>query len=332
MEFKANFEFHFCFIIMSYQLIISHNFSNIPEETFNFQRYFFNEIEHLQHQCEDNDCYTFYWQNADNQTIDGRFSVIIQNKIAFSPLRATFGGIEFHENISEKGLLRFLSKIIFFLQSLKIESLVINSYPEGYLTEYQNKILQNSLLKLRFQVKYTEQNFEISVTDKSFYEIVIGSTAKQLLRTYVKKRYFFQQEFNPDFVIIHAFIARSRERKNRPMTMNLEQLTGHFKKFPKNFQIFSVTHSDIIVAVGITITINDNILYTFYLADDENYLKDSPTIFLLSGIYDYAKQNNYKILDFGIATDKGILNEGLARFKQSLGAKISEKKAYFLWV
>jgi hypothetical protein len=315
---------------MSYQLIISHNFNNIPEEDFNFRRYFFNEIEHLQLQKGKDDCFTFYWQNTGNQLIEGRFNIVIQNKIAYSPLRATFGGVEFYEDILEENLLKFMIQIIQFLKSLTIESVEINSYPEGYLADCQNKILQNCFSKLNFQVKFTEQNYEIPITEKSFYETVKGSTAKQLLRTYTKKGYTFQQELYPDFEYVHAFIARSRIRKNRPMTMKVEQLTEHFKKNPKNFQLFFVMHSEVIVALGVTIKINHDILYTFYLADNENYLKNSPTTFLLSGIYDYAKQDNCKILDFGIATNKGVLNEGLAIYKQSLGAKMSEKKVYFL--
>jgi hypothetical protein len=315
---------------MSYQLIISHNFKNTPTETFNFQRYFFNEIEHLQNQRGESDCYTFYWQKIDNQLIEARFSVIIKEQIAYCPLRATFGGIEFFEDILVEELLEFLSQNIRFLKSLNIERLEINSYPEGYVTEFQNEILQNCLSQLHFQLKFAEQNYEIPITEKSFYDTVKSSTAKQLLRTHTKKGYTFNQEFNPDFSMIHTFIEHSRVRKNRQMTMTLEQLTDHFKNFPKNFQLFSVTHTKVIVAVGVTIKISDDILYTFYLADDENHLKNSPTTCLLSNIYEYGKQNNYKILDFGIATDKGILNEGLARFKQSLGAKMSEKKAYVL--
>jgi hypothetical protein len=316
---------------MPYQLITCHNFNNIPAEMFNFQRYFFNEIEHLQHQRGQNNCYIFYWKNIDNQKIEARFNVIIKDKMAYSPIRATFGGIEFHGNLLEEELLEFLNQTIKLLKVLKVESIVINSYPEGYTPEYQNIILQNCLLKLHFQIKFTERNYEIPITDKSFYDTVRGSSIRQLLRTYRKKGYIFQQEFNPDFEKIHAFIARSRVRKNRPMTMSLKQLTEHFKIFPKNFQLFSVTLSNVTVAVGVTIKINVDILYTFYLADDENYLKDSPTTFLLSGIYEYGKQHNYKILDFGIATDKGIMNEGLAQFKQSLGAKMSGKNTYSLW-
>ncbi len=315
---------------MKYQFIISHNFTNTPTESFNFQRYFFNEDEHLRHQGGE-DCYTFYYQNLENQTIDIRFSVIIQGKTAYSPLRATFGGIEFTDDIVEKDLFEFLKEVVSYLSNLSINEIIINFYPEGYHTAYQNKLLESCLYKFNFQIKFTEHNYELPITEKTFRETVTKTRTRQLLNSHSRKGYTFHQEFHPNFEQIHTFIARSRERKKRPMTMSLTQLKEHFKKFPQKFQLFSVTNSNVLVAVGITININENILYTFYLADDEEHLKDSPTTFLLSGIYEYAKEQNFRILDLGIATNRGVLNEGLARYKRSIGGNISVKKTYFLF-
>jgi hypothetical protein len=300
--------------------------------TFNSPRYFFNEKEHLQNQGGEKTL-TFYWQNTDNQVIDARFSVIIQYGMAYSSLRATFGGIEFSEEISEEDLLEFVPQALACISHdiLRAEArctLIIHSYPEGYRSKTQIQKLENCLIKLGFEISIVEQNYEIKITQKSFYETVISNRAKQLLRKSIKKGFTFQEENSPDFSEIHAFITHSRERKNRPMTMNLQQFENHFTLFPKNFQIFSVTDSEHIIAVGVTIKINEEIVYTFYLADDENYLKDSPTIFLLSGIYEYFQEKKYKILDLGIATAKGILNEGLANFKRSIGGNLSLKKTY----
>lgn len=332
---------------MPYQLIISHNFKNIPVEEFNFSRYFFNNKEHLQNQKGENDCYTFYLQNTDNQPIEARFSIIIKDDTAYSPFRATFGGIEFSEKISEEDLFSFLEESIsnvaresFPCSRLKIEfqsrdrlpcyiqTIKINSYSEGYLTQSQIQKLENCLFKLGFEISVSEQNYEIAITQKSFYETTISIRAKQLLRKSIKKGFSFQEVLEPDFSEIHAFIARSRERKNRPMTMNLEQFESHFTLFPKNFQIFSVTDSTRLITVGVTIKINEEVVYTFYLAYDEEYSKDSPTIFLLSGIYENFQQQDFKILDLGIASANGILNEGLANFKRSLGGISSLKKTY----
>ena len=292
--------------------------------TFNFQRYFFNERKHLQNQGGER-LLTFYWQNTDNQVMEARFSIIFQDKIAYSPLRATFGGVEFSEEILEEDLFQFLKESIL---NIEVETLKINSYPERYLPPTQILKLENCLFKLGFEINVIEQNYEIAITEKSFYETIISTRAKQLLRKSIQKGFSFQEVSEPNFSEIHAFIARSRERKNRPMTMSLEQFENHFTLFPKNFQVFSVTDSNRLIAVGVTIKINSTIIYTFYLADNETYLKDSPTIFLLSGIYEYFQQQNYTILDLGIATAKGILNEGLANFKRSLGGELSLKKTY----
>ncbi|MES2517688.1 MAG: hypothetical protein V4585_06250 [Bacteroidota bacterium] len=316
---------------MKYQLIISENSNATAENLFNFKRYFFNEIAHLQHQGGE-ESYTFYWQNIVTRTIDARFSVLIKNNIAYSPLKATFGGIEFSESLSENVLSSFLVASISHLKDKipNLKQLVMNAYPAGYFSVKQQEIQDNCLLKLGFYIKFTEQNFEIKISQKSFYNTVISLRAKQLLRKADKNKFIFKQELNPDLLNFHAFIERSRIRKNRPMTMDLVQLTEHFQKFPENFYFFSVYQNEQTIAVAVTIKINEEILYTFYLADHEDFLKDSPTTFLLSGIYEYTQQQNFKILDLGIATDKGILNEGLSHFKRSLGAELSDKKTYFI--
>ncbi len=354
----------YLYYLVKYQFIISHNFTDTPTETFNFQRYFFNEAEHLQNQGGE-DCCTFYYQNIENQTIDARFSVIVQDKIAFSPLRATFGGVEFSESILEKNLLIFLKEIVEYLSSENflvtaiptkertnfyeldrsffrrddrlgrsnaLSEIIINSYPENYITQEQILKLENCLFRLGFQTKYVEHNYEIQTSEKSFYETVISSNHKRILRNAVKNNFIFKEEINPNLPVIHAFIERSRIRKNRPMTMSLKQMEEHFKKFSKNFKIFSVYDSEEMMAVCVTVEINDKILYTLYPADAEAYVKKSPLTFLFSGIHEYCQQKKYTILDLGIATNKGILNEGLAKFKQNIGGNFSKKKTYCLFL
>jgi len=79
----------------------------------------------------------------------------------------------------------------------------------------------------------------------------------------VKNTFSFRQEKEPDLALIHAFITRSRMRKNRKMTMTLANLRRSFELFSDNFQIFSVIHEQKMIAVGVTVKITDEILYTF---------------------------------------------------------------------
>lgn len=310
---------------MTYQLISSYNFSFVPTSGFNFTRFFFNEPEHLRQQ-DGEEVYTFYWKNLDNQLFEARFSVIILDEKGFSPLRATFGGIEFSEELSKESLAAFIQ--LAFCSLPKLESVQITFCPESYLSMNQREAIDFCFQKLSFKHYIVDQNFEIAITDLSFYETLNSSRHKQLLRKAVKNTFSFRQEKEPDLALIHAFITRSRMRKNRKMTMALANLRQSFELFSDNFQIFSVIHEQKMIAVGVTVKITDEILYTFYLADDEEYLKYSPTIYLISGIYEFCQRNNFKLLDLGIATEKGILNEGLAQFKHRLGAKKSLKKSF----
>ena len=311
---------------MAYQFISSYNFSFIPTSEFNFTRFFFNEPEHLRQQAGE-EVYTFYWKNLENQLLEARFSVIILDGKGFSPLRATFGGIEFSEVLPKESLTAFIQSA--FCALPKLESLQITFCPESYLSMNQRQVLDFCFEKLSFKHCAVDQNFEIAITDLSFYETIKSSRHKQLLRKAVKNTFFFREEKEPDLALLHAFITRSRVRKNRNMTMTLVDLRQRVKLFPDNFNFFSVSHEQKIIAVGVTVKITEEILYTFYLADDEDYLKFSPTIYLISGIYEFCQRNNFKLLDLGIATEKGIINEGLAQFKKRLGAKMSLKKSFF---
>jgi hypothetical protein len=198
------------------------------------------------------------------------------------------------------------------------------------LSEEQEQILELSLEKLNFNKKYFDQNYHINVSDLPFCQILKSVRYRQLLRKSRRMGFCFQEVLAPNLVEIYTFVARSRERKNRVITMNFEQFVRSFNLFSDNYKVFSVYDSCTLIAVAVTIKLNNESLYTFYLADDEMYLKVSPLIYLISGIYEYCQQNKLSILDLGIASEKGILNKGLAFFKEHLGGISTQKNIFFL--
>ncbi len=312
---------------MAYQFIISHNFSFIPTANFSFTRFLFNEAEHLKQQGGE-EVYTFYLKNIETKTYDARFSIIIVDGIGYSPFKATFAGVEFSEKLESQSLLSFL---LFSLESLpKLKLLKIRLCPESYLSAHQRQVLDFCFQNLPVKTAIIDINFEIRVGELSFKEVLYSKRHKQLLKNASKNDFKFSEEFAPDLEIIHAFIENSRKRKQREMTMHLERFKDSFRRFPNDFKVFSVTKNQEIIAIGVTISVSAGILYTFYLADEEKYLFASPVIFLISGIYDFCRQNGYHLLDLGIATENGVINEGLAHFKQRLGAGQSIKKTIIL--
>ena len=51
---------------------------------------------------------------------------------------------------------------------------------------------------------------------------------------------------------------------------------------------------------------------------------------LVGKIYEYCQQNGIAVLDLGISSENGILNEGLFNFKKNLGSETSNKSTYQL--
>jgi hypothetical protein len=307
----------------SYQFL-----TNLPSNiAFSLEEYFFNNPQHLQQQ-EGDAVVSCYFVDEDAVCVVARWSFVLKKITAFSPYRATFGGIEFDPGISQETLHTFVNLTVQYLQEKGITSIFLNSYPAGYISEVARQKLKQVLVDAHFQVLRTEHNYEISITEKSFLTQLNNKRSKQLLQKSLRLGFRFEEIIQPNFPQIHTFIARSRERKGRPMTMDFVSFVRHFETFTEAFKAFGVWDTQTLIAVGVTIRINARILYTFYLADHEAYLPFSPTILLVAGIYDYAQAQNYQVLDLGIASEKGILNEGLAKFKERLGGIFSEKEVY----
>ena len=101
-----------------------------------------------------------------------------------------------------------------------------------------------------------------------------------------------------------------------------------FHIHPDHYLLFTVKDGSKIVAMAVSILVNDHILYDFYHADHDDYQGLSPTIMLVEKIYNYCRMKKIRILDLGISSLDGVKNEGLYRFKNRLGAKECSKKVF----
>ena len=101
-----------------------------------------------------------------------------------------------------------------------------------------------------------------------------------------------------------------------------------FKLFPGDYLLFGVFDKNKLIATSVCIKVNDKILYCFYIGDALAFRPHSPITLLINGIYEYCQTNDFKMLDLGISTDKGILNKGLYAFKKTFGSFDSYKLTF----
>jgi hypothetical protein len=272
----------------------------------------------------------FVFRNPDDHVIPFENPLV---KIYFSRVgnsltsldRSPFGSFVLDDRASKNDLLSIIREIEDWSRAKGVTSLIIRSFPEIYQAHH-SLLIKNSLLATSFAIKY-------------YYDITQAipvSKEKMSLNTHKKRRLRKAEALGFTFRLLsiefleesYRLIVESREHKDYPVTMSLADLTAMFKRFPDEYLLFGMFDKNKLIATAVSIRVNAEIMYCFYIGDDLAYRTYSPVTPLVNGIYQFCQMNNYKILDLGISTDKGVLNKGLYNFKKSFGTLDSDKLTY----
>ncbi|MGK7392211.1 MAG: GNAT family N-acetyltransferase [Candidatus Cyclobacteriaceae bacterium M2_1C_046] len=267
--------------------------------------------------------YSYFILHNKKKSVVGHVHFHIQDKMAFSPLKASFGGIECKTTLDARIIWSFIDYIEDQLSSLDISSIQM-TFPSLYynLTAY-SKIF-DVLNKKDYQIFKWETGACLTVSEKPFQDLIKYNEKKRFNRG--KKLSY--KEYKPalsKLPFIYDFIARSRKEKKQHISMGLDQLKVTVNEFPENFHLFAVNDEDKTIAASISILIKPGILYNFYQAHDADYDKHSPVLLLSDYMYRFCKENNITTLDFGTSALEDKPNFLLLHFKERIGTVLSPK-------
>lgn len=310
---------------MEYRTVIYRNLCSNPALIYDFERYLFNEPEHLVSQQHD-EYYTFHLLQLSTNSIVARFSCFVKDSNAISPFRATFGGIEAAPHLSKVVLLDFILKIVNWAKQHPVQSIRINWYPEAYQPSVY-LVLKTALMQAGFTILIQEVNQHLALTPLAMAERFAPNQVRRLKKCKLKGYQFRELPivFLSDYF---SLLTNARSRKNIPLSLSLKEIEELFKKFPKNFFLFGILDARILIAACVGVKVNERILYYFLPADHPNYLTDSPSVMLIEQLGEWAKNQEIEILDLGISSVNGLINQGLYQFKQKLGSIETEKVVF----
>lgn len=295
-----------------------------PDGARRFEGYLFNEPRHARQQAGAAFC--FFLKNEATGTLDGRLVLFARDDEVRSPSQATFGGVELAPEVPTAALHRLLDAAEAFVQAGGYPRLSLAQWPAAYAPALHGRI--GAVLHERgYLAARTEVNQHLPVTVVPL-EAALHPSARRRLRKCREAGFGFSEWTAPDWSAVHAFVAAARARKGYPMTLSEADLTRLGTQFPGEFRVFVVRDGTELAALTVVIRLNARVLYTFYPADAERYLAFSPTILTTAGIYAFAQQNGYELLDLGTSSQGGVPNAGLVRFKQHLGAESSCKVTF----
>ena len=244
-----------------------------------------------------------------------------------SPYRGTYGNISFKDDLNLKIKNNSVKDILIYLENLNAQKIEITSRPFSHNIHDESALL-NIYLNEGFVISNQEINHSIIVDSKSLFDKMMRNNKKRLNKC-ERENFVFEQVFSePEIEEVYQTIKENREGKGYKVSMTLEQILEMCNVFKDSVYFFKATRFGKCLASSVCVKLNNSVLYVFYWGDKQGFEQYSPVVFLANGIYNFAQQNQFRLIDAGTSSIKGIQNFGVAIFKENLGFTISPKLTY----
>ena len=232
-----------------------------------------------------------------------------------SPVNAPFGGVESIQDCPAEGLLFLLNCVEDFLRNEGGVCLKIKLPPIFY-----RGIESEIYHQIGFTTDLENHDYYLPVISEPFENIIDPQEKRRLAKC--KRESFSSENCVMTPTDLYDFIETSRLIYGYSLSISERQLTKLMNEFPEQFIVFVVKHQEEIVALSLTVLVNDEVLYNFMPADLPAYKIYSPMVMLYDCIYTYCQSNGIRFLDLGQSLDhEGNFKPSLANFKVNMGAE-----------
>ena len=240
------------------------------------------------------------------------------------PGKATFGGI-WTWPVSNSHLVSMKGCLNGFLDALQVHYSEMHMPPEYFFPEVfqaQHEVLQ----EIGAKILYTDTSYHIDLKSWATSDMSKGNRKK--LRQCQEIDLQTTRLHRSDIGAAYELIEANRLALGVTPSVSLAQMMKMFDDMPDIYESFGTYYGQDLVAAAITVMITDKIRYVYMWADDAEYRLLSPVVALCNGIIEYSIAEGNSVRDLGTASEFGIINEGLARFKTNLGAIATNKITY----
>lgn len=190
--------------------------------------------------------------------------------------------------------------------------------PEYFLPEIFVKQLDSCINSFDTKV-ISDTNHHINLTN--FSPNLMSKGNRKKFRQFNEASGHILRGHQVDLESVIDALVISRQNLGIRLSMTREQIRKAFRDMPSEYENYAAIIENKIVASAITVSITAEIKYVLYWGDTGDVWKStSPVVALCLAIAQDAKEDGFSILDLGISSVEGVINDGLKRFKDNLGA------------
>ena len=241
-----------------------------------------------------------------------------------SPGKATFGGLWISDGQPTVSFFKDLYQNLFdLLNPLSVKTVVLPPmfyYP--YVFENQSKALES----LGFTKQFDDVNFHIEIDH--WTPTLLSKGNRKKIRQFIEAGGEVVNGTESDYLEAYNVLKGNREHRGVKISMDLEKFTSNLIDLPEFYRLFVAKIGSTIAGVAYVVKISDEVNYVLFWGDDIKFRRYSPVASLLDYLVAISQRDGFARLDLGISSVDGVLDDGLARFKQNLGAIETLKPTY----
>ncbi len=194
-------------------------------------------------------------------------------------------------------------------------------YPRIFKAQYQN-------LAPTIHSEVVDLNQHVLIKNWHFEMLSKGNRKK--FRQAHNSNLIYHQGSIDDVSKCYQVLSANRSAKGVKVSMTETEMQTALRIFPDFYRIHFLEKSGHVAAMCLTVDIAPKIRYVLYWADNLEFRGISPLVFLFERLVTFCKLDKVEVLDLGISSVNGEINDGLFNFKRNLGALSSSKKSILI--
>ena len=243
-----------------------------------------------------------------------------------SPGRGAYGGFDITSDMDDAELVHFITSTEELLRTAGAQHVELVLPPFCYMPQHGPRALA-ILCRQGYRVIRQELNQAVTVGETSLAEQGNYANRKRLNKAARAGLVVRQLEVS-EYQSGYEAILENRLKKERSLSMSWEDVQAMIAAFPERVHLFGAEQNDGIIAAAICLTVSRRVLYVYAWGERAGAEPLSPVSSIAAHVYAFAQRRGIALLDLGTSSVDGIVNPGLIRYKQSLGATPSLK----LWL
>jgi len=281
--------------------------------------FFDTEEFHQYHQKFAEKVYRIFFCNNNKQI--AYCYIGLKNGIMKAPYSSPFSMVYVKNKYRINQICSVIKGLIDCAEILKCEKIMFSLPPEIYLPEVINSEWA-AFSSNGFKVEKIDINNYFNLLKFQDKELFLKKSIHSLRQNYniaLKNNLIFTEIPIEKFKLAYDVIKINRKEMGYPLKISENQMNDLIHMKELTCRCFGVKKEDNFIAAAIVFDVTKDISQVIYWGDIDKYRKIRPMNMLTVNIFEFYRNLGKKYLDIGPSSENGVINNGLADFKKSIG-------------